>query len=342
MPPLSNLLRLALIAVLPLLSASCASVLTTWHDQAYTTVVPATDPLVEAGGSPRDVEQVADLGAAADELYAQGYVLLGYTKFTHTLVPGFQAMYAKLYAGRIGAERTVQAEPQRDGNVYAYTVTYWARAAEFPLGAYFNDVPDETALMFPDSLREQVAPGDRPVLVEAVVYGSPAEAAGVKSGELIVGIDGQSFAGCEGLDALVPTRANQEVTVTIWGLDGLRESTCTIGERVAGAGGPGPEGLYFNQPWAFEDYRNFQQYSEAFTDAWHAGIEAQRQAEVRARRDADAAYMHSRTASLEGRIADLERQPSTRGTRGGGIDLQQLRADGARNWDRFRSEMDWD
>jgi len=332
-------LRLALVALLPLLSASCASVLTTWHDQAYTTVVPSTDPLVQASGAPRDVEQVADLARAADDLYAQGYVLVGYTKFTHTLVPGFQATYAKMYAGRIGAERTVQAEPRRDGNVYAYTVTYWAPAADFPLGAYYNDIPDETAMLFPDSLRERVAPGHRPVLVETVVHGTPAQAAGVRSGELIVAVDGASFAGCEGLDALVPERAHQEVTLTIWGLEGLRETTCTLGERVTNADGHGPEALYHNRPWEFDDYRNFQKYSQAFTSAWHAGIEAQRQAQARAQRDAEIAHLNGRSAYLEGRIAELERQPSTRGTRGNGLDLDQLRADGAKNWERFESDM---
>ncbi|MEL6712710.1 MAG: PDZ domain-containing protein [Planctomycetota bacterium] len=332
----------ALVAALLLLSSSCASILTTWHDRAYTEVVPTDDTLVLTSDTPRDVEEVPDLAEASDALYAEGYVLLGFTKFTHTLVPGFQRRYAKLYAGRIGAERTVQATPQRDGGVYAYTVTYWSRAADFPLGAYFNDVPDSTALVFPDALRERLAPGHRPVVVEAVVRGSAAERAGVERGELIVAVDGRSFPGSEGLDALLPERANDEVVLTVWGLDGARDATCRIGARVTGAAGHGPEGLYFNRPWAFVEHRNFQRYSEAFTRGFRSAIEAQRAAQERAWRDARIASLTSRTDHLQNRINELESQPSVRDSRPAGwIDRDRLREQGAKNWESFKDRMDW-
>lgn len=308
------LARLALVTLLATGSSSCASVLTTWHDQAYTPVVELDSQLIERSGSTGEVQQTADLRASADELYSQGYVLVGYTKFSHTLIPNFQSMYARLYGEKLGAAHVLQEQPHQDGNVYAYTVTYWAKGKHFPFGAYYNDIPDETAMYFPDSLRAAMGEG-RPVLVEAVVYNSPAELAGVVPGELIVAVDGEPIGGTDGLDALIPEAANREVTLTVWGLAGLRETTCTIGDRFVCAEGYGTEGLYYNQPWAFEDYENFQQYSEAFSNAWHASFDAYAQAQEQARQDAQYAYMSSEMSYLQGRISDLESRPSQRDTR---------------------------
>lgn len=316
MNPSRNPLRLVLASILLLLPTGCASVLTTWHDKAYTSVVDPSSPLVRPAEEAADVEEAADLARAADELYAQGYVMIGYTKFSHTLVPGFQRTYAKMYGDRIGAARVLQAQPVKNGGAWSYTVTYWAEGASFPLGAYTNDIPDETATFFPDSLRAAIGEGHRPVLVEEVVRGTPAEAAGLRKGELIVAVDGVPLAGTAALDALVPERANQEVTLTVWGLAGLRETTCTIGERFVGADGYGTEGLYFNQPWTFDDHAEFQQYSQAFTDAWNSGIQAHAAAQERARVDGQIAYLNSQTSYLQGRIDDLERMPSRRESRG--------------------------
>ena len=334
-----KLLPRLLAATLLLLPTGCASVLTTWHQKAYTPVVELDDPLIQKAESTRALEQVSDLAAAADELYSQGYVLVGYTKFTHTLAPGFQASYAKMYAERIGAERVVQAEPRQDGGVYAYTVTYWAKGRAFPFGAFTNDVPDETALYFPDSLRAALGETGRPVLVEAVVAGSPAEAAGLEDGELIVAVDGEPIAGTRDLDALVPALANREVTLSVWGLAGLRETRCTFGDALVDADGIGVEGLYYNQPWAFDEYASFQQYSQAMVDAWNSGIQAYQQQQEQARRDAQFAYLSSEVSHLQGRLHELERRPSERGSR---LDIAQLRANGDQAWKDFSESMDWD
>ena len=333
-----TLLRLTLL-LLPLFSASCASVLTTWHKKAYTPVVSLDNPLLESGETATRVEEVTDLAEAADRLYSEGFVLVGFTKFTHTLLPNFQSAYAKMYAKSIGAARAVQAVPQNDGGAYAYTVTYWSKGREFPFGAYYNDVPEETALLFPDSLRAELDQGDRPVLVEAVVHGSPAATAGLADGELIVAIDGESFAGTEELDALVPSLARREVALTVWSPEGLRETRCTFGERIVGADGIGPEGLYYNQPWAFEDYDNFQQYSEAFTNAWHSGWNSYRAQQEKARTNAQLSYLSSEVSHLNGRIDELESRPSYRDSR---LDVSQLKAAGARNWENFKGQMDWE
>jgi hypothetical protein len=234
----------------------------------------------------------------------------------------------------------VQAEPLADGGVYAYTVTYWAKGRAFPFGAYTNDVPDETALYFPDSLREALTDGHRPALIEAVVHGSPADRAGLRDGELIVAVDGASFAGCDGLDAIVAERANEEVTLKVWSATGMRETTCTFGERFVNADGFGVEGLYYNQPWAFEDYANFQKYSQMFTQAWHDGWDAYHAEQERQRQASWDAYQSSRIASLNDRITDLENRPSQRTSRE--LRIGDLTAQGARNWEDFKQDMDWD
>lgn len=110
------------------------------------------------------------------------------------------------------------------------------------------------------------------------------------------------------------------------------------------ADGHGPEGLYYNRPWEFDGYHDFQRYSQAFTNAWNSALAAQRQAREEAHREARMAALDSRTSYLEGRLADLDRSPSLRGSRGGAsrtLDLDQLRADGAKNRDRFSEDMGW-
>lgn len=203
----------------------------------------------------------------------------------------------------------VVEEPRGSGGVFAYTVTYWVRGKDFPLGAYYNDIPYETRLYFPDSLREYLGQGNQPVLVEAVVDGTTAQHAGLSGGELIIGLDGEPFAGAEDLDRRLLERGHRTARLDLWSPDGMRSVDVSIGQvsETPGALAPGAEALFYREPWATAEYEDFAWISHAFTEAWHSSIAAYEQALA----DQEAAQREAARMQLlwdlEDEVAQLEK-----------------------------------
>ena len=263
------------IALLPFLGA-CASTLSTWHNQSYINVVDATDTQVQLYDGNIEITEGPDLIGQADYLYSQGYVMLGYSKFTHTVVPGFANNYAEMYGEIIGAERVMQETPkQLASDVFAYTVTYWARGANYPLGAYYNDMPEDTRIFYPDSLREYLG-GGMPVMIEEVVVDSRAAQAGLAKGELIAGVDGEPLKGAEDMDQRLMQSSGQTIEMQIWGPEGMRTVAVEVGATSTDDpnGYPGAEVHYFTAPWELQEYEDFVYISRAFTQAWNDSIAA--------------------------------------------------------------------
>ena len=291
------------IAVLCLpLFGGCASTLSTWHDQSYIPVLETSDPEVQLyKGEIDTITEGPDMKAQADWLYSQGYLLLGYSKFTHTVVPGFSNSYAEMYGELIGAERVMQETPKKISNdVYAYTVTYWARGRNFPFGAYYNDMPEDTRIFYPDSLREFLD-GGMPVMIEEVVVDSPAAQAGLNKGELIAGINGQPLKGADDMDKRLISSAGQESTMQIWGPNGLRTVTVQIGQiaNKDSVAYPGAEVHYYTAPWELHDYQDFSYISHAFQQAVNDSIAAYNAQQEAERQRAYEAYQNARISALE-------------------------------------------
>ncbi len=286
---------------LPLLGG-CASTLSTWHDQSYIPVLDTSDPEVQLyEGDIETIYEGPDMKSQADWLYSQGYLLLGYSKFTHTVVPGFSNKYAEMYGELIGAERVMQETPKKVSNdVYAYTVTYWARGRNYPFGAYYNDMPEDTRIFYPDSLREFLG-GGMPVMIEEVVVDSPAAQAGLNKGELIAGINGQPLKGAEDMDRRLISSAGQQLALQIWGPGGMRTVPVQIGP-IAGIdsnGYPGAEVHYYTAPWELNDYQDFSYISHAFQQAVNDSIAAYKAQQEAERQRAYEAYQNARISALE-------------------------------------------
>lgn len=284
---------------LPLLGG-CASTLSTWHDQSYISVLDTSDPEIQLYEGDIEITEGPDLKEQADWLYSQGYLLLGYSKFTHTVVPGFSNSYAEMYGELIGAERVMQETPKKVSNdVYAYTVTFWARGRNYPFGAYYNDMPEDTRVFYPDSLREFLD-GGMPVMIEEVVVDSPAAQAGLNKGELIAGINGQPLRGAEDLDKRLISSAGQESTMQIWGPDGMRTVTVQIGQITGkDVAYPGAEVHYYIAPWELNDYKDFSYISHAFQQAVNDSITAYNAQQEAERQRAYEAYQNARISALE-------------------------------------------
>jgi len=343
----SNLFLAALTLLFLSSLTSCASVLTVWHDKSYVPVVELQHPLVEKSSASPDMLVADDLESSADELYADGYVLLGYSKFTHTLAPAFNNIYAKMYGEKLGASVVLQEEPRSHNGVHAYTVTYWARGRQFPLGAYYNDLPEDVGLFFPDSLREYLGQGNRPILVENVKHDSPAKLAGLRPGELIAGIDGEPLAGAEDFCQRLAQLEGQTTTLHLWSAEGMRTAEVAIGDMAfADPQTPGAEALYHRQPWATQEYQDFAYISHAFQGAVQDSIAAYNQAVEDNRRAAMDAYQNAQLADLQGSSgAGLsEREARVRGIQTEGRGSGRSLAGGAPQWDPSQWEhngKDW-
>ena len=313
---------------LPLLGG-CASTLTMWDAKSYTPVLDTHNPEVQLHKGDVNITQGPDMEAQADWLYSQGYLLLGYCKFTHTVVPNFANKYAEMYAEQIGAGSVMQETPKKvSSDVYAYTVTFWARGRHFPLGAYYNDVPEQTRMYYPDSLREYLH-GGRPVLIEEVVVNSPAAGAGLKPKELIIGLDGKPLNGAEDLDKRLRAHSGQPVRLTLWGASGMRTVGLQLGQVTTAENDiPGSESLFYRNPWELSDYKDFSYISHAFEQAVKdsmAAYQAQRKAE---RQAAYNAWQNSRISALEkSQDNSSRRSPPTRmGIPSSNIDMKQWAA----------------
>jgi membrane-associated protease RseP (regulator of RpoE activity) len=311
---------------LPLLGG-CASTLTMWDAKSYTPVLDTSNPEVQLHKGDVKITEGPDMEAQADWLYSQGYLLLGYSKFTHTVVPGFANKYAEMYGEKIGAGHVMQETPKKvSSDVYAYTVTFWARGRHFPLGAYYNDVPDQTRLYYPDSLREYLHDG-RPVLIEDVVVNSPAAGAGLKAKELIIGMDGKPLNGAEDLDQRLRANSGQPIKLTLWSASGMRTVALQLGQVTTAENDiPGSESLFYRNPWELSDYKDFSYISHAFEQAvkdamanYRAQQEAQRQAAYNA-------WQNSRISALE-KSQDSSRRgapPTRMGIPSSNVDMKNL------------------
>jgi len=298
---MQSLHRLLLLCLCLPLFGGCASTLSMWHDKSYVPVLDANDPEVQPHkGKIKDFYEVADMKLNADRLYSKGYLLLGYSKFTHTVIPNFSDKYALMYGEQLGAECLMQEPPKKISNdVYAYTVTFWARGRNYPFGGYYNDMPEDTRIFFPDSLREFLD-GGMPVMIEAVVNNSPAAHAGINQGELIAGINGQPLKGAEDMDQRLIDNSNQTIDMQVWGPNGLRTTDVQLGKvSNNGDGYPGAEVDYYMTPWEQADYQDFSYISHAFQQAVKDGIanyQAQQEAE---RQRAYNAWQNARISALE-------------------------------------------
>lgn len=176
----------ALIVATILLQTGCATVQTTYFRGSFQ---PLTD-VNSAGLYPYSGESqfrmVSDMAAAADDMYNQGYAMIGYSQFVSPLLQGLAPGYATKYAETVQADYAVMQTPVRgNSNLSRYLVTYWARVRPevFGLGAYTRDLPDD--------LLHRLGQDYNVVYLAGVVPGTPAAAAGLEKDDVILAVNGR-------------------------------------------------------------------------------------------------------------------------------------------------------
>lgn len=173
------------IALLALLGG-CTTMQTTYFRGSFQPLENVIAPGFLPANGEAQFRMVADMTQGAEDMYNEGYAMIGYSQFVSPLFKSLAPGYATKYANTLGAAYAVMETPQPGpSNLHGYLVTYWARVRPeaFGLGVYSSDLPS-------DVLR-QVGQDYNVVYVEGVVPGTPAAQAGLQPDDVILAVNGQ-------------------------------------------------------------------------------------------------------------------------------------------------------
>lgn len=179
------------------------------------------------------------MALAAEQMYSEGYGMIGYSQFVSPLFTSLAPSYATKYAATLGAEVAVLQTPRPGvSNLHGFLVTYWKRVRPevFSLGAYASDLPED--------LLRSLGQDYNLVYLKGVVPNTPAHAAGLRKDDVILAINGERISSIE--TYLDKTRKNmgREVVVIISRYGELEEVSVGIGEAAIAT-----TYSYHDRPW---------------------------------------------------------------------------------------------
>ncbi len=289
------------VACLP----ACTTMQTTYFRAGYHQIVKAESPQLQAHQGAPSFSQVEDMAKTSHALYGEGYAMLGYTHFVSPLLTSLAQDYSIKWGTEVGATRVVLETPRAGAsNLHYFLVTYWARVKpqQFSFGGYLSNLPDE--------LLNRIGKEMNMVILEQVVPGTPAAAAGFRAGDVIVAVAGKHVPDTAAFMARVDDNAGKEVRMSI-----LRQGTALeIPVHLAAAVSlPVPEGMgtvgYLESPWESTQPADFSGLSAAAIASATTAIvqdmqRQQREQEyerARARARANLEYLDSQSADAAGR-----------------------------------------
>ncbi|MEO1360395.1 MAG: PDZ domain-containing protein, partial [Pseudomonadota bacterium] len=165
------------------------------------------------------------------EMFASGYMLIGYSKFTSSLVPAFAERNARIAGRKQGATVAILAPPERAAmNQHKYTMTYWRPAIgqEHFFGAFYGDAAPQMIAF--------ASCGRNLVTVDVVAKGSPAAEMGLQAGDGIMRFNDEPVPSAGRLDTLLLENANKPVSIWV-----LREDESL---ELVGALGAAPDDAF--------------------------------------------------------------------------------------------------
>ncbi len=157
----------------------------------------------------REFDSIDGLAAAELDLYRQGYVMIGYVNMLSPQPTFVGRGGAKKWGSSIGASHALHSF----GGGH-YLATYWAKPKHLSLGAFFSDDVPEKAR---DAV-ETVFSNRAAVIIDIVVFDSPAYYAGMQPGDLIIQVNGEAATSSQDLSTLVRDQSGEVSTFTIWGM----------------------------------------------------------------------------------------------------------------------------
>lgn len=156
-----------------------------------------------------ELKDLKEMPGAELEMYRKGYVMVGYSNMLSPQPDMIAPGAARQWGQEVGASAVLHTFGKSH-----YLATYWARPRRFVFGAYYtNNVPPDARAALKEALKS-----DRCVIVENVVDGSPAFAAGVRPGDLLVELNGERIQGAAVLDKMLRANEGKGVTLLVWSM----------------------------------------------------------------------------------------------------------------------------
>lgn len=164
------------------------------------------------------------------EYYAAGWELTGYSQFVAPLLPSLAEWNAKSGAEQNGSTVALLAPPvPANMNQHRYTFTFWRPASDKPrlFGGFYGDTRPELLGVGGCEINT--------VTLSVVAEGSPAKAAGLEAGDIIVGVNGTPIIAARQVDDLLVANAGKPVEIRYLRGDESRVATVNLGPAASNA-----------------------------------------------------------------------------------------------------------
>jgi hypothetical protein len=307
----------ALLILAALLSSACTSMQTMYFASSYQAIANADDPLLVPHSGAPTFEQAGDLVERTPALWNEGYVLLGYSQVVSPLLTSLAPGYSTQWGTELGAARVVMQTPRPgESNLHYYLVTYWGKLdpGALSLGATFRDLPEEVLKLAGREVNL--------VMINSVTPGTPAARAGVRRGDVVVGVDGERIPDARALTERVAARRGAQVVLNVL----RRGEEIDVAVALAAPAARGASRVQFPlAPWLDGPVTDYSSLSAANLAA--ANMKATMQRIEQDRRDYEArsrAQLQRDIAAMNARLDAQQAAPQVTDRRGGGVPRAQL------------------
>jgi len=203
---LAHVARTFVLSSALMLLAGCAA--TSYHNNSFTATTSEEDRVKLPQGTKSSARFATDFDAEVIQMYAEGYELVGFAKFTSALIPKFAERDARLAAEARGATVALLKPPESSKlNQSSYVTAYWRPIAKdkFILGAYYQDLP-------PIALGA-VGCHNNVVMLGPVVPDTPAAKMGLAKDDAIIFIGDTRIVDARSFDDVLAEKAGQSVDI---------------------------------------------------------------------------------------------------------------------------------
>jgi len=203
---LAHVARKFVMSTALVLLAGCAA--TSYHNNSFTATIPEVELVKPPAGVDPSARFAVDFDAEVMQMYADGYELVGFAKFTSLLVPQFAERDARLAAEDRGATVALLMPPEPGKlNQRSYVTAFWRPVSKdrFILGAYYQDLP-------PLALGA-VGCHNNVVMLGPVMPGTPAAEMGLAKDDVIVFVGDTRIVDARSLDEILAEKAGQRVDI---------------------------------------------------------------------------------------------------------------------------------
>lgn len=222
-----------------LFQAGCTTMQTTYFRGSFQPVEDVNDAAFYPYSGTSEHRMVSDMALAAEQMYSQGYGMIGYSQFVSPLFTSLAPSYATKYAATLGADLAVLETPRPGAsNLHGFLVTYWKRVRPevFSLGTYAEDLPDD--------LLRSLGQDYNVVYLKGVVPNTPAHAAGLRKDDVILAINGERITSSEIYVEKVRKNMGKEAVISVSRYGELEEFTVSIGQAQVAS-----TYSYHDRPW---------------------------------------------------------------------------------------------